>query len=293
MSETGEAGQLKQALRAPIAAAFAHAKAQHRVALMPYAMAGYPDEATSEELTVALAAAGADVIEFGVPFSDPLADGATVQHASQQALDGGMTLTRALALAGRATQRMQANAQADQFAPPLVMMGYYNPILSYGIARFCADAAAAGLAGVIVPDLPPEEAEMLRSAAADQGLELIFLVTPTSPQERIAQVAGMAGKTGGGFIYCVSLSGVTGARERLSDELGDFLARVRAATPLPLAVGFGVSKAEHVAEIGRLGADGAVVASAILNIVDAAAPGERIPAAAEFLHTLQQGAHIA
>ncbi|MEO7003050.1 MAG: tryptophan synthase subunit alpha [Ktedonobacterales bacterium] len=284
---------LEQANSAPIAASFARAKAERRVALIPYVMAGYPDEATSEELVVALAAAGADVIELGVPFSDPLADGATIQHASQQALDSGMTLARALAVAERAAQRIRQNRQDDPhgepIAPPLVMMGYYNPIFSYGIARFCADAAAAGVAGLIVPDLPPEEAETLRSAAADQGIELIFLVTPTSPQERIAQVATMAGKTGGGFVYCVSISGVTGARNRLPEELGAFIARVRATTHLPLAIGFGVSKPEHVAEIGQV-ADGAVVASAIINTLDAAPADERIAAVVAFLRSLQQGA---
>ncbi|HEX9038274.1 MAG TPA: tryptophan synthase subunit alpha [Ktedonobacterales bacterium] len=265
---------------APIAAAFERARAEGRVALIPYVMAGYPDEASSEALAVALGEAGADVIELGVAFSDPLADGATIQHASQAALDSGMTLNRALALAARIRERIST---------PLVLMGYYNPLYSHGLTRFCDEAAAAGVTGLIVPDLPPEEAEPLRATAAARDIELIFLVTPTSPDARIAQVAAAAARTGGGFIYCVSLSGVTGARSDLPDELPTFLARVRAATSLPLAVGFGVSRPEHVARIGGM-ADGAVIASALINTVDAAAPENRIDAGLEYFRALRSAA---
>lgn len=267
----------------PIAAAFARAKAEGRVALIPYVMSGYPDVEASEEIAIVLCQAGADILEIEVPFSDPLADGATVQAASQMALDGGMTPAGTLELARRIAARV---------ATPLVLMGYYNPIFSFGIERFVAAAADAGVAGLIVPDLPPEEAEPLRSAAASHGIELIFLVTPTSTEERIAQAAHMAGITGGGFLYCVSLSGVTGARDRLSEHLAAYLARVRAHTTLPLAVGFGVSRPEHVADIGKM-ADGAVVASALLNAIDAAPPSEHTRTAEEFLKRLQSGAKLA
>ncbi len=194
----------------------------------------------------------------------------------------GCRCVASLALAGRIHARI---------ATPLVLMGYYNPILNIGLAPFCKAAAAAGVAGLIVPDLPPEEAEPLRSAAAAQGIELVFLVTPTSPDTRIAQVARMAGKTGGGFVYCVSLSGVTGARASLPAELPAFIARVRARISLPLAVGFSVSKPEHIAQIGKI-ADGAVVASALINAVDAAAPDERVAAAVSFLRGLQASAGL-
>ncbi|WIG60323.1 MAG: Tryptophan synthase alpha chain [Ktedonobacterales bacterium] len=260
----------------PIAGAFARAKAEGRVALIPYVMAGYPDVETSEALAVALGEAGADVLEIGVPFSDPLADGATIQTASHHALEQGMTLTGALALAGRVSA---------QVATPLVLMTYYNPIFSYGIERFCEDASAAGVAGLIVPDLPPEEAAPLATAAEQRGIALNFLVTPTSPDERVEQVARVA-KGSGGFVYCVSLSGVTGARAQLPEHLAAFVARVRARTDLPLAVGFGVARAEHVAEIGRI-ADGAVVASALLNAVDAAPPEKRVATTVAFLRELQ------
>ena len=268
--------------KASILTAFARAREEHRIALIPYVMAGYPDAATSEALAVALCEAGADVLELGVPFSDPLADGATIQHAAQAALDGGMTPIAALDLAARVTARVST---------PVVLMGYYNPIYRFGIADYCARAAQAQVAGLIVPDLPPEEAEPLQSAAAAHSIELIFLVTPTSTDARLAQAARMAERTGGGFLYCVALSGVTGARERLPEQLAAFLACVRAHTTLPLAVGFGVSRPEHVAEIGRL-ADGAVVASALLNAVDAAPPEQRVAAGVAFLRALQTGARL-
>jgi len=262
---------------APIAAAFARAHDAGRIALIPYVMSGYPDEATSEAVAIALGEAGADIIELGVPFSDPLADGATIQAASQHALAHGMTLRKVVALAARIAARVST---------PLVLMGYYNPIISYGLATFCADAAAAGVAGLIVPDLPPEESATLQREAAAHAIELVFLVTPTSTDARIAQAALAASQTGGGFLYCVSLSGVTGARDQLSDGLAAFIARVRAQTSLPLAVGFGVSRPAHVAEIARI-ADGAVVASALINTIDAATPEARVGAVVAYLRTLQ------
>jgi tryptophan synthase alpha chain len=272
MTETATSGR--------IASAFTRARAEGRVALIPYVMSGYPDLQTSEALAAALCEAGADVLELGVPFSDPLADGVTVQAAGQHALEQGMTLASTLDLAGRIAARCDT---------PVVPMGYYNPIYSFGVERFCERAGQAGVAGLIVPDLPPEEAEPLRAAAAEQGIELVFLLSPTSTDARIEQVARVAGKMGGGFIYCVSLSGVTGARDRLPEHLAAFIGRVRAQTSLPLAVGFGVSRPEHVAEIGRL-ADGAAVGSALLNAVDRAEPEQRVAAGVAFLRSLQAGA---
>ena len=266
----------------PITAAFAHARAERRVALIPYVMAGYPDSHTSEMLAVELCRAGATLLELGIPFSDPLADGATIQHASQKALETGMSLAGALTLAGRITPQISA---------PLVMMSYYNPIFNLGLKQFCKRAAAAGVAGIIVPDLPPEEAQPLTTAAGSCGIEVIFLVTPTSPNARVEQIAAAAAESGGGFLYCVSLSGVTGARDQLPEHLAEFLARVRSYTDLPLAIGFGVARPEHITEIGRI-ADGAVVASALLNAVDSVPAAERVPAAVAFLRSLQAGAHL-
>jgi tryptophan synthase alpha chain len=272
----------EEKIPASIAAAFARARAEGRVALIPYVMAGYPDLATCEALALRLDEAGADIIELGVPFSDPLADGATIQAASQRALEQGVTLEDTLALAGRLSEHVRA---------PLALMTYYNPIYSFGVAHFCEAASAAGVAGVIVPDLPPEEAGYLQDTAAPYGLEVIFLVTPTSPDARIKLVARTAERTGGGFLYCVSLSGVTGARDQLPEGLADFIGRVRAQTRLPLAVGFGVSRAEHIGEIGRI-ADGAVIASALLNALDAAPADsqQRVAAGERFFRALQAGA---
>jgi tryptophan synthase alpha chain len=164
-------------------------------------------------------------------------------------------------------------------------MTYYNPIYRFGLESFCQRARSAGVSGVIVPDLPPEEAEPLHTAAAQEGIEVIFLVTPTSPNERIAQVAEISARSGGGFIYCVSLTGVTGARDRLPAHLNEFIGRVRARTKLPLAVGFGVAHPQHVAQIGKI-ADGAVVASALLDAVDRAPESGRIAAGVGFLRSL-------
>jgi tryptophan synthase alpha chain len=260
-----------------IAAAFAKAKAEGRTALMPFWTAGYPTLAASEAVTAALARGGADVIEIGVPFSDPLADGATVQRTSQIAIANGVRLVDCLDLA----RRLRA---AHGVTVPLVLMGYYNPILTYGVARFAADAAAAGVDGVIVPDLPTEESDELLAACREHGRDLIFLVAPTSTDERLAEVALRAS----GFIYCVSLTGVTGARDALPDLTG-YLARVRRQTDLPLAVGFGVSTADHVRQIGA-SADGAVVASAMINLLADLPPAQQPAAAEAFVRGLLDGA---
>jgi tryptophan synthase alpha chain len=261
----------------PITAAFRAAREAGRPALIPYVMAGYPDTETSEDLAVALCRAGATILELGVPFSDPLADGATIQHASHRALENGMSLALALELAERIS---------GSVTTPLVLMTYYNPIYHFGLERFCLRAQRAGVAGVIVPDLPPEEARPLLSAAHKRGLELIFLVTPTSPDARIAQAAAIAEETGGGFLYCVSLSGVTGARDQLPPQLAAFVGQVRAHTRLPLAVGFGVAHSQHVVEISKI-ADGAVVASALIDAVDKSPVEERVAGGVAFLRSLQ------
>lgn len=268
---------------APIRAAFARARAEGRAAFIPYLMAGYPDVATSVELAQALAQAGADVIELGVPFSDPLADGATIQHASQHVLERGMNLSQCFAVA-------QDISKATQV--PLVLMGYYNPFLRMGLAQACAQAAAAGVSGIIIPDLPAEEAQPLIDDARPHGISPIFLVTPTSPVARIQQVAQSAQRAESGFLYAVSLSGVTGARAGLSDELPAFLAQVRDfAGDVPVAVGFGVSQPAHATRIARM-AEGVVVASALINAFDAAPAGTGIAAAAMLARALRDAARI-
>jgi tryptophan synthase alpha chain len=220
------------------------------VKLIPYLMAGYPDRDGSIAQGLAYARAGASALEVGVPFSDPLADGPAVQRAGQAALECGMSVRGALQV---------ASAVAEGGAP-VVLMSYVNPIMAYGERRFAADAVAAGVAGVIVPDLPAEEAEPLASWLRDAGLDVVFMVAPTSPDSRIASTAELSS----GFVYCVTVRGVTGARTELATGLHRLLARVRAATDLPVAAGFGISRPEHIREL-RGHADAAVVASALLD----------------------------
>lgn len=259
-----------------IASTFARLRAEGRAALMPYLMVGYPERDSALDLAPALEAAGADLFELGVPFSDPLADGATVQRAAERALANGVRLPFCL--------ETVAALRARGVAAPLVLMGYFNPFLRYGLARFVADAAAAGVDGLIIPDLPPEEAGECHALCRAAGLDLIFFVAPTTPDERIATIVRLAS----GFIYCVSLTGVTGARRELWAGLPDFLARVRRHTDLPLVVGFGISSAAHVREVSAL-ADGAIVASALINHLEQSPPAQQVAAATAFLRGLQGG----
>ena len=220
--------------------------------LIPYLMAGYPDAAGSIAQGLAYARAGAAAIEVGIPFSDPLADGPAVQRAGQAALEGGMTVAGALRVA----------AAVAEGGAPVVLMTYVNPVLAYDPRRFAAGAAAAGVAGVIIPDLPAEEAEPLAGWLRSGGLDVVFLVAPTSPDSRIASTA----ERSSGFVYCVTVRGVTGARAELAVGLERLLARVRSATELPVAAGFGISRPDHIRAL-RGHADAAVVASALLERV--------------------------
>ena len=254
-------------------AALDRARTERRVALFPYLTAGYPDESACEELLLAAAESGADGLEIGIPFSDPLADGVTLQRASQAALAGGANLGRALSLAGRLRARVEL---------PIVFMSYLNPLLRYGFERFAKDAAQCGVDGLIVPDVPPEEAEAFQSSCAAHGIHYVYMLAPTSTDERMAAVAARAS----GFIYCVALVGVTGARTSVASGLSEFLDRIRRHTSLPLLVGFGVSSAEHVRAIRAAGADAVVVASALVDRVDAANPDERRGTVSRFVRDL-------
>jgi tryptophan synthase alpha chain len=237
-----------------IAAAFARAGAEGRIALIPYIVAGYPDAETSFEAALAAADAGADLLEVGLPYSDPLADGATLQRASGVALAAGATLERSLQLLeriGRARPEL-----------PLVPMGYANQVIGGGDGEAVARRlAAAGAAGLIVADLTPDEGAPFEAVARAAGLAIVYLVAPTTPPERRAWVAARTG----GFLYCVSLVGVTGARTSLPTSVGTLVHEVKAVSPVPVAVGFGVSKPAHVRSIAKAGADGVIVASALVD----------------------------
>jgi tryptophan synthase alpha chain len=241
-----------------IAAAFARARAEGRAALIPYVVAGYPDADTSFEIALAAADAGADILEVGLPYSDPLADGATLQRASGVALAAGATLERSL----RLIERIGA-ARPDL---PLVPMGYANQVIGGGDGEAVAKRlAGAGAAGLIVADLTPDEGAPFEAVARAAGLAVVYLVAPTTPAARRATVAGRSG----GFLYCVSLVGVTGARAALPATVGRLVRDVKAVSPVPVAVGFGVSRPAHVRSIARAGADGVIVASALVDALGA------------------------
>lgn len=242
----------------------------HTPTFMPYYPLGYPTPQASVDVIEALARNGADLIEVGLPFSDPLADGPIIQRATQVALQQGMTVARAL--------QSLRELRTRGVAIPLVLMSYFNPLLAYGLERLAREAAEAGADGFIVPDLPPEEAEPLTAVLSPLSLPLIRMVAPTTPEARLAHVLRGAS----GFVYLVSLTGVTGARTALPDGLPEFIARVRAAGPgarLPVCVGFGIGTPEQARAVGQI-ADGVIVGSACVQAIGQSA--QPVRAAAEF-----------
>ena len=224
-------------------------------ALIPYITVGYPSLEATLEVVPLLAAGGCDIVELGIPFSDPLADGTTIQKASFQALQNGITLQHCFEVAGQLSQKVKT---------PLVFMTYFNPVLSYGLDKFCRDCARSGVSGLIIPDLPPEEGDEIEAMARKQGLDVVYLLAPTSTEARIKLVAERAG----GFIYLVSVTGVTGARDRLPQNLSAFVARVRKIARQPLCVGFGISTPEQAKEVARI-ADGVIVGSRLIQLMEA------------------------
>jgi tryptophan synthase alpha chain len=229
-------------------------------ALVAFLTAGYPDDETFVELAVGAAQSGCDVIEVGIPFSDPIADGPVIQQSSQAALAGGMTLLRALDLTREVAHRVEA---------PLVIMSYLNPILNAGLEQFAEAAIESGVGGVILPDVSLEESADIRRIVTGAGLEYIDLVAPTSGPERLAKIAAAAG---GGFLYLVSVTGVTGSGQDPAADLESFVSRVRAETHLPLYVGFGVSTPEQARRIAGV-ADGVIIGSQLIRLVNEAPSG--------------------
>ncbi len=233
---------------------FAQLKKARRKALVTFITAGDPDLALTERLIPEMAAAGADIIELGMPFSDPMADGPTIQLSSERALAGGTTLAAILAMVKRVRRGCDV---------PILLMGYYNPVFIYGPERFCRDAAAAGVDGVLLVDLPPEEAGEFSRLSDASGIDLISLLTPTSDGSRIDKVK----RVGRGFIYYVSVAGVTGARSSVAEDIGTMVERIRARASLPVAVGFGISTPEQAATVAAV-ADGVVVGSALVKLFE-------------------------
>lgn len=241
-----------------IAQRFASLRDKREKALVVFVTAGDPSLELTEKLIPVLAESGADIIEVGIPFSDPLADGPTIQASTFRALQQGVTPTRVLGAIAR------ARALTDI---PLVTMTYFNPVWQMGIERFAQQAVQAGVDGVIMTDLPPDEADEWHSVARQHGLETIFLIAPTSTPERMRLVA----QRSSGFVYCVSRTGVTGVREDLPEEVPQMLRAMHQLTDLPLCVGFGISRPEHVRAVCRI-ADGAVVGSAVVSLIAQEAP---------------------
>ncbi len=257
---------------------FAAARRRGELALVMYQTAGSPSRETTIAWAPVLERAGAGILELGIPFSDPLGDGPTVQRASQQALDGGMTVSGALETAA---------AISAQVAIPIVLMTYCNPVFRMGIERFAQRAAAAGVSAVIVPDLPIEESADLASQLSANAVHLIYMLSPTSTKERITHTAAAAS----GFIYCMAVTGVTGARASLTTGLPAFLQRVRALTDVPLVVGFGISRPEHIRALAGL-ADGVVVASALIDLIDRTEPEGREAAIEHFVRELRASCSV-
>jgi tryptophan synthase alpha chain len=257
--------------RGRIRDAFAARRAEGRAALVPYVTAGYPERGSTVEALEALAGAGADVIELGIPFSDPLADGPTIQHASFVSIQKGTTLDRLLG---------DLAAFRARNATPVVLFTYLNPILRRGIANFLRDADAAGADGLLVTDLPTGSDPALEKQIVDSPLDLVRLIAPTTPIERVPDVA----RGGSGFLYYISRTGVTGARSALRGELAGEIGRIKEAVELPVAVGFGISTPEQAAAVAAV-ADGVVVGSAVIQALDRGG----VPEAARFLSSLRAG----
>jgi tryptophan synthase alpha chain len=258
-----------------IARRFAELARRGELGLVAYLTAGDPTLEATEKIVLAAVSAGADVIELGVPFSDPLADGPTIQRASERALKSGTTLAGILALVGRLRQKTDV---------PLIHFSYYNPILQMGLEKFAACAAAAGADGVLTTDLTPEEAGEYRAILRAHGLDTIFLAAPTSTDKRLERIAAATS----GFLYLISRTGVTGTRDALREELPALVRRARKATRLPIAVGFGISLPTHVSVLGGI-ADAAVVGSAIVaEIEKAATPEAAAESVANLIRTLKQ-----
>ena len=254
---------------------------QGRCGLMPFLMAGDPDLESTRAALLALQDAGADLIELGIPYSDPLADGPVIQAAASRALAAGTTPGRVLA--------MLAGMRAE-LTIPVILFTYSNPLLNRGMERFCQEAAAAGAAGLVVPDLPLEEAEKLSAIAAGQGLDLVLLVAPTTPAERMARIA-VASR---GFTYLVSVTGVTGVRSSLEDRVQGLVQQLKAQGPTPVAVGFGISGPEQARQVRDWGADGAIVGSALVKAMAEAHGGgaDVAAAAASFCSDLRRALDV-
>ncbi len=244
---------------------------------MPFLMAGDPDLDTTRDVLLALQSAGADMVELGMPYSDPLADGPVIQAAASRALDAGTTPGKVLEM---------LETLGDDFNLPVILFTYSNPLLNIGMEAFCERAASAGAAGLVVPDLPLEEAERLSPLAAKHGLDLVLLVAPTTPKDRMERIA----QRSRGFTYLVSVTGVTGERARMETRVEGLVQQLKQSSPVPVAVGFGISGTEQVQQVRGWGADGAIVGSALVKRMAAAEAGQIALEAGKFCMELRTAA---
>ncbi len=250
----------KSNTQATISRRFQRVQAEGRLALMPFLMAGDPDLATTAEVLLSLEQSGADMVELGIPYSDPLADGPVIQAAASRALAAGTTPARVL--------QMLVDLRG-KLSIPVILFTYTNPLFNRGMERFCDEAAEAGVSGLVVPDLPLEEAERLSPLASARGLDLVLLVAPTTPAERMARIA----ESSRGFTYLVSVTGVTGERSVMEERVESLVQQLKLSCSNPVAVGFGISGPQQVQQVRDWGADGAIVGSALVKRMAAAAPG--------------------
>jgi len=261
-----------------ISESFSKIKKEERIALMPFLMAGDPDLETTSRILLELQANGADMIELGIPYSDPLADGPIIQLAASRALSSGTSPDKVFNM---------LSGLKNELSIPIILFTYSNPLINIGLEAFCLEASTAGVSGLVVPDLPLEEAEKLSEIAEAKGIDLVLLVAPTTPTDRMKKIA----ETSNGFTYLVSVTGVTGERSSLEDNVGSLVQQLKNTSASPVAVGFGISDAKHIQQVREWGADGAIVGSALVKRIANASSGMKAKEAGSFCKELRAAAN--
>ena len=261
-----------------ISKSFSKIKKEERIALMPFLMAGDPDLETTSKILLELQASGADMIELGIPYSDPLADGPIIQLAASRALSSGTTPDKVFQM---------LSGLKNELSIPIILFTYSNPVINRGLKSFCLEASRAGVSGLVVPDLPLEEAEKLSEIAEAKGLDLVLLVAPTTPKDRMKKIA----ETSNGFTYLVSVTGVTGERSSLEDNVGSLVKQLKNTSASPVAVGFGISDVKHIQQVREWGADGAIVGSALVKRIANASSEMKVKEAGSFCKELRAAAN--
>ncbi|WP_320664193.1 tryptophan synthase subunit alpha [Prochlorococcus sp. MIT 1223] len=274
MSDNSEHIEFKTLNSSNISNRFLKIKQEGRIALMPFLMAGDPDLRTTSEILLKLQDNGADIVELGIPYSDPLADGPVIQLAASRALSSGTSPSSVLEMLSQLRNKLSI---------PVILFTYCNPLLNIGFERFCDEASEAGASGLVVPDLPLEEAEKFSSIASDKGLDLILLVAPTTPKDRMKRIA----QNTKGFTYLVSVTGVTGERSVMDNRVKTLVQQLKESSVSPVAVGFGISAPKHIRQVRSWGADGAIVGSALVKRIASAVPGNEVEEAVNFLNELR------